>query len=228
MPKSTPPQSPQDADSLSINTDSPPPSYSRRSPRLSAFRTVAFAFSCLGVVYSDIGTSPLYVISVCFPPDNGVPVKDDVIGIISAIVWSFTLLPLVKYVSRSQLDSSRCHPMADVHGCRLVHQVLFALSFGSTEGEGGPFALFLQLFPRRGHEQDADDDRELTKFDSKDVTLLRETPHGGAWLSKARWPLLIWVGLLSTIDRNGFLTVPYAAHRGRHCSPLHARWQMEF
>lgn len=204
MSTSMPPRSSRDADLVSLNTDSPPPSYSRRSPQLSTFRTVAFAFSCLGVVFSDIGTSPLYVISVCFPPDNGVPIKDDIIGVISAIVWSITLLPLIKYVSadRSHQPSSLLrHNLAELHDCLLVPQVLFALSFGSTEGEGGPFALFLQLFPRRCREGDADDDRELTKFDSKDVTLLEEKPYDWTWLSKVRWPLLIWVSSARLLSR---------------------------
>ncbi|GHJ84454.1 hypothetical protein NliqN6_0856 [Naganishia liquefaciens] len=156
----------QEGDAESISTTAPP-AYSRRAPQLSPVRTIVFAFSCLGVIYSDIGTSPLYVISTIFPPTEGAPSKDDVIGVISAIIWSISLLPLLKYV-------------------------IFALSFGSTEGEGGPFALFLQIFPRRSHLEDADEDRELTKFDSKDVALSQESRYPDSWISKARWPLLIW------------------------------------
>jgi KUP system potassium uptake protein len=88
----------EECDTESISS-TPPPAYARRTPKLSPLRTVAFAFSCLGVIYSDIGTSPLYVISTIFPPTEAVPSKEDVIGIISAIIWSFTLLPLLKYVS---------------------------------------------------------------------------------------------------------------------------------
>lgn len=153
-------------------------------------RTLAFAFSCLGVIYSDIGTSPLYVISTIFPPTDGVPSKDNVIGVISAIIWSITLLPLLKYVS--------C-PSSFARLSLSNSQVIFALSFGSTEGEGGPFALFLQIFPRRSHLEDADEDRELTKYDSKDVTLLQESRYPDSWFAKARWPLLIWVSMLATV-----------------------------
>lgn len=81
-----------------------------------------------------------------------------------------------------------------LHAYHRVLKVVFALSFGSGEGEGGPFALFLLIFPRRSSQEDADDDRELTKFDSKDVALLENSHHHSAsWLAKARWPLLIWV-----------------------------------
>ena len=51
-----------------------------------------------GIIYSDIGTSPLYVLNGIWSSSGPVPPKDDVIGGISAIVWSLTLLPLLKYV----------------------------------------------------------------------------------------------------------------------------------
>ena len=52
-----------------------------------------------GIIYSDIGTSPLYVLNGIWPASGPVPSKEDVIGGVSAIVWSLTLLPLCKYVS---------------------------------------------------------------------------------------------------------------------------------
>jgi hypothetical protein len=52
----------------------------------------------LGIIYSDIGTSPLYVLNGIWPASGPVPPKDDVIGALSAIVWSLTLIPLLKYV----------------------------------------------------------------------------------------------------------------------------------
>src|SRR6266852_5033258 len=52
-----------------------------------------------GIIYSDIGTSPLYVLNGIWPSSGGVPSKEDIIGGVSAIVWSLTLLPLIKYVS---------------------------------------------------------------------------------------------------------------------------------
>ena len=52
-----------------------------------------------GIIYSDIGTSPLYVLNGIWSSSGPVPPKDDVIGCISAIIWSLTLLPFCKYVS---------------------------------------------------------------------------------------------------------------------------------
>ena len=60
--------------------------------------------SCPGVIYSDIGTSPLYVLNGIWPATEPAPSKEDVIGGISAIVWSMSLLPLLKYVGLHCLD----------------------------------------------------------------------------------------------------------------------------
>ncbi|RYZ68483.1 MAG: potassium transporter Kup [Proteobacteria bacterium] len=54
----------------------------------------------LGVVYGDIGTSPLYTIKECFLPAHGMPVThDNVLGILSLVFWSLTLHVMVKYLT---------------------------------------------------------------------------------------------------------------------------------
>ncbi|KAG8371346.1 hypothetical protein BUALT_Bualt13G0078200 [Buddleja alternifolia] len=54
------------------------------------------AFQSLGVVYGDIGTSALYVCASIF--SDGIKDKDDILGVLSLIFYTITLLPLVKYV----------------------------------------------------------------------------------------------------------------------------------
>ncbi|XP_057964341.1 potassium transporter 1-like isoform X2 [Malania oleifera] len=54
------------------------------------------AFQSIGVVYGDIGTSPLYVFASTFP--DGVNHSDDIIGVLSIIFYTITLLTLLKYV----------------------------------------------------------------------------------------------------------------------------------
>lgn len=54
------------------------------------------AFQSIGVVYGDIGTSPLYVYSSTF--QDGIKHKDDILGVLSLILYTITLLPLIKYV----------------------------------------------------------------------------------------------------------------------------------
>lgn len=54
----------------------------------------------LGVVYGDIGTSPLYVIKECFSPEYGLSVNlDNVLGITSLIFWSLTFVVVIKYLT---------------------------------------------------------------------------------------------------------------------------------
>ncbi|HEV8679922.1 MAG TPA: potassium transporter Kup [Stellaceae bacterium] len=53
--------------------------------------------AALGVVYGDIGTSPLYAIKLCFP-DPSTVVASRIFGVLSLIVWSLTIVVTVKYV----------------------------------------------------------------------------------------------------------------------------------
>ena len=67
------------------------------APR-SADRKLVLA--ALGVVFGDIGTSPLYAFRECFDPKHGIVVtSDNVIGLLSVILWSLTLVISIKYVS---------------------------------------------------------------------------------------------------------------------------------
>ena len=53
----------------------------------------------LGVVYGDIGTSPLYAIKECFKQEYGLTASPaNVYGVLSLILWSLTLVVSVKYI----------------------------------------------------------------------------------------------------------------------------------
>ena len=57
------------------------------------------AFGALGVVYGDIGTSPLYSIKEAFAGRFGLdPSAHDVLGILSLVFWALTLVVSVKYI----------------------------------------------------------------------------------------------------------------------------------
>lgn len=64
---------------------------------LSLGRRITIAFQTLGVVFGDVGTSPLYTFNVMFSkaPING---NEDVIGALSLVLYTLILIPLVKYV----------------------------------------------------------------------------------------------------------------------------------
>ncbi|DBA83964.1 TPA: Potassium transporter, variant 2 [Trebouxia sp. C0004] len=76
--------------------------------------TLALTYSAIGVVYGDVGTSPLYVFSSTFTENT--PSETDVLGAMSIIFWTITLIVVVKYM--------------------LI--VLLA----DDNGEGGTFALY--------------------------------------------------------------------------------------
>ncbi|VAI36039.1 unnamed protein product [Triticum turgidum subsp. durum] len=75
------------------------------------------AFQSLGVVFGDLGTSPLYVFYNIFP--EKIEDTEQIIGALSLIIYSLTLIPLVKYV--------------------------FIVLRASDNGQGGTFALYSLL-----------------------------------------------------------------------------------
>lgn len=63
-------------------------------------RTLALTIAAIGVVYGDIGTSPLYALKECFSPHYGLtPGRTEVLGILSLIFWALTLIICVKYLT---------------------------------------------------------------------------------------------------------------------------------
>jgi KUP system potassium uptake protein len=84
------------------------------------------SLTALGVVYGDIGTSPLYTIKECFATEYGLaPNPMNVYGILSLILWSLILVVAVKYL-------------------------LFILR-ADNRGEGGVLAM-IALLTQRGRE----------------------------------------------------------------------------
>src|SRR6478672_12206268 len=54
----------------------------------------------LGVVYGDIGTSPLYAAKETFNPQHGIALTpENIIGGVSAIFWALTIIVSLKYVT---------------------------------------------------------------------------------------------------------------------------------
>lgn len=62
-------------------------------------RLAVLSFAALGVVYGDIGTSPLYALKECFAPSHGVPLTPaNIYGVLSLIFWSLLVLVTFKYL----------------------------------------------------------------------------------------------------------------------------------
>ncbi|MGA2779506.1 MAG: potassium transporter Kup [Steroidobacteraceae bacterium] len=62
-------------------------------------RTASLAVAALGVVFGDIGTSPLYAISSCFTGPNIAVTPEHILGVLSLVFWSLVLVILLKYVA---------------------------------------------------------------------------------------------------------------------------------
>ena len=68
---------------------------SQRQSRLSAL-----TLGALGVVFGDIGTSPLYALKECFHPSHGIALSAaNILGILSLIFWSLTIIVSLKYIA---------------------------------------------------------------------------------------------------------------------------------
>ncbi|WKZ56522.1 MAG: potassium transporter Kup [Bdellovibrionota bacterium] len=86
--------------------------------------TLGLTIVTLGVVFGDIGTSPLYAMRECFHGAHAVPpTTDNVLGVLSLIVWSLIFVVSLKYLT-------------------LVMQA-------HNRGEGGTLALLALLRPAR-------------------------------------------------------------------------------
>ena len=67
--------------------------------KVSRKRSATLTLAALGVVFGDIGTSPLYTVKECFSEFTGLkPVHDDVLGILSLITWALIIIVTLKYV----------------------------------------------------------------------------------------------------------------------------------
>src|SRR5271169_4192809 len=62
-------------------------------------RVVPLALAALGVVFGDIGTSPLYAMSACFTGPNIQVTPEHIFGVLSLIFWTLVLVILLKYVA---------------------------------------------------------------------------------------------------------------------------------
>jgi len=104
---------------ISNNPEAPP-----QGRRLKQLTLVA-----LGVVYGDIGTSPLYALRECFKPEYGLKaIPENVYGILSLVVWSLILVVSVKYL-------------------------IFILR-ADNHGEGGVLALLALILQQQQRAQD--------------------------------------------------------------------------
>ena len=76
-----------------------PDTGSASQPQRRARTLFLLALGSVGVVYGDIGTSPLYAFREALRPvaDDGL-VRDEIVGLISLMIWTLTIIVTLKYV----------------------------------------------------------------------------------------------------------------------------------
>ena len=76
-------------------TATPGPSHAAAAPR----PVLPLALTAMGVVFGDIGTSPLYALRECFSGPHGIePTPANILGVLSLVFWALILVISVKYV----------------------------------------------------------------------------------------------------------------------------------
>ncbi|XP_021826570.1 potassium transporter 10-like isoform X4 [Prunus avium] len=151
----------------------------------STLMLLQLAFQSLGVVYGDLGTSPLYVFYNTFPDGIGDP--EDLIGALSVIIYSLTLIPLLKYV--------------------------FIVCRANDNGQGGTFALYsllcrhakIKAIPNQDQTDEALTTYSRSTFDEHSFTARTKRWLEGHALMQSTLLILVLVGSCMVIG-DGILT----------------------
>jgi KUP system potassium uptake protein len=158
-----------DANVVSIEQEEKIIEFGRKNVR--GLPLVVLSLASLGVVFGDIGTSPLYVLPAIFGELHHQPTENFILGVFSTIFWTITLMVLVKYV-------------------------WFTLAV-DDHGEGGVFALYSII--RRAITSKSSDfgvDIQEEKITSKTRVFLEKNK----WLRKVIMGIVITCASLSMAD----------------------------
>jgi KUP system potassium uptake protein len=96
------------------------------TPPVRSSSLAGLGLAALGIVFGDIGTSPLYTLKTILSMAPGTPTSDVVFGVLSLIIWTLIIVTSVKYVA-------------------------FAMSI-DNDGEGGILAL-MSLLGTKKHQR---------------------------------------------------------------------------
>jgi KUP system potassium uptake protein len=83
---------------LFMGQDSNLPLHPDSTPPVGRSGLAASGLAALGIVFGDIGTSPLYPLKTVLSMNKGTPTPDVVLGVLSLIVWTLIIITSVKYV----------------------------------------------------------------------------------------------------------------------------------
>ena len=82
---------------MNLQASNDPPPGSR--PPAQSSNLAGLGLAALGIVFGDIGTSPLYTLKTILSMAPGTPTSDVVFGVLSLIIWTLIIITSVKYVA---------------------------------------------------------------------------------------------------------------------------------
>jgi len=188
-------------------------------------RNLALALAALGVVYGDIGTSPLYAVKECFHGAHAVALLSvNIMGVLSLIVWSLVIVVGLKYVMFIM--------RADNKGEGGIFALL-ALVKASSEAKGGhrhTLLITLAIFGAALLYGDGIITPAISVLSAMEgldvatdaaapfilpgtclilVVLFRMQKHGTEQIGKVFGPLMIlWFGVIAALGVNAILARP--------------------
>jgi KUP system potassium uptake protein len=188
---------------------------------------MTLSLAALGVVYGDIGTSPLYALKECFMVHHAHQIdvtRPNVLGVLSLITWSLILVISVKYlIFVLRADNRReggilalmslVRPrQAERRGVRRTVLIMLGL-FGSAllygDGMITPAITMLSAFEGIGVATPVFDRWVVPLTVIALVALFAVQKHGTAGIGKLFGPLmLVWFAVLATLGVWNILRVP--------------------
>jgi KUP system potassium uptake protein len=198
---------------------------------------LALAIGALGVVYGDIGTSPLYAAKECFSGEHAVAADvANVLGILSLVFWTLTMVVTVKYltfVMRADnhgeggilallaLVPDERDPKRKAAGAGfLTLLVLFGAALLYGDGVITPAISVLSAVEGLGVATSALDKFILPITLAMLIGLFLVQSRGTAGIGKVFGPvMLLWFGSIAVIGAVHVVQHPYVLHA---VNPIHA------
>jgi len=233
-PAETPPASP-DAPPQQATPPATPPAAGHGDEHGSG-RTAALALAALGVVYGDIGTSPLYAVKECFHGPHAIALTTgNIMGVLSLIVWSLFVVVSLKYVMfvmradnkgeggifalLALVKSSVEGTGKKRHGL-LIFSALFGAALLYGDGIITPAISVLSAMEGLNVATDAAEPFIIPATCAILVGLFWVQKHGTEHIGRVFGPLMvIWFAVLATLGIISIATRPEILHA---LNPYHA------
>ncbi|MFZ1885133.1 MAG: potassium transporter Kup [Rhodoplanes sp.] len=179
----------------------------------------ALGLAALGVVFGDIGTSPLYTFKTVLNLMGGAPTPDDVLGALSLILWTLVIVTSIKYVSVAMSidndgEGGVLALMALLGVKRHQRPAIVALGlFGAAliYGDGAitPAISVLSALEGLNIVTPAFQPYVLPSAVVILIALFMVQPRGTAWIGKAFGPIMaVWFSVIAVLGIWGIVRHP--------------------